>query len=131
MGTNNKKGLLWREVDLDELFSHLYLPQKARPPSGTCQAVEADWRFTSHTPASTRTMPATSVNPICSPRRSADKTSAETGTKLTKTPARDGPMPCTPQSQACCPSAVANTIRQPITSQSPSSTEPGPTVRAF
>ena len=26
MGTNNKKGLLWREVDLDELFSHLYLP---------------------------------------------------------------------------------------------------------
>jgi hypothetical protein len=39
MGTKNKKGLLWREVNLNEPLSHLYLPQKARPPVGTCQGV--------------------------------------------------------------------------------------------
>jgi len=53
----------------------------------------ADCHPTNQTPARMRTIPATSRTPITSPKTGADRSSAETGMRLTNTPAREGPTP--------------------------------------
>src|SRR5688500_9589598 len=63
---------------------------------------------TTHTPARISAMPAISTAPTGSLRTRPESATAATGVRLPSTDAREGPMPFTPKSQACCAMAVAN-----------------------
>src|SRR5574338_1112822 len=91
----------------------------------------ADCHPTNQTPARIRTMPAISRIPMASPKITADNSNADTGMRLTNTPAREGPTPLTPYNQACCPKAVANTMRYNRASQPETGTTPTPVTSSF